>query len=556
MFARCLSRDRQPISLTPLTPLLILAVGTAGLMFGLLPRFRYTGLVAVAAGLGTLGALLLLALSLPTRAVLSPWGPAGLFAVGLALAADPLAWLYAMAVVVVMLAVVVTSLGRPGGQRVGTRAAVLVMTIASLISIFSGNLLTRIIAWVLLDVVYFLTLIFLGEGETIEPKAVLNLALNSTGTLLAVAAAVLISRTSTTISLLDAALTPQSTLLITLAAVFRLGLFPLHLGLSSEVDIRQGLGALARLLPAIVALETVSRLAVFGIAAPLLPWLTVFAAAAALVGALQLWSVPDPRRGIAYIIIAQSGVALLAALWGGLQGALAITAITLSLALGSALIFLANGHSEQQPWPTVLPLIGGLAMAGAPLTVGFLGVAHLYGSLALAGGWAWLVLLVVVVAQVILVAGLLYTIFWPGVPVEGEPAVVAIHYSGLSLPAILLVMLALFASVLAGALPAPGIGLLGFDGPPSIIGLVFVLLTVAAGFALWRFDTVLRDRFSSLAGLPVASLGRLDWLYRLVWGGIRGLGTIIDNLGGVLEGEGALLWALVAGVLVWLLWKG
>ena len=61
---------------------------------------------------------------------------------------------------------------------------------------------------------------------------------------------------------------------------------------------------LTRLLPAIVALETISRLAVVGIAAPLLPWLTLFAAAAALVGALQLWSVPDPRRGIAFIIIA------------------------------------------------------------------------------------------------------------------------------------------------------------------------------------------------------------------------------------------------------------
>jgi len=541
---------------TPLTPLLILVVGTAGLMFGLLPRFRYTGLVAVAAGLGTLGALLLLALSLPTRAVLSPWGPTSLFVVGLALEADPLAWVFAMAVVVVMLSVVVTSLGRPGGQRVGTRAAMLVMTLASLVSIFADNLLTRIIAWALLDVIYFLTLISLGEGEKVEPQAVLNLALNSAGTLLAVGAAVLISRTSATLSLRDAALTPQSTLLITLAAVFRLGLFPLHLGLSSEVNIRQGLGALARLLPAIVALETISRLAVFGIAAPLLPWLTVFAAAAALVGALQLWSVPDPRRSIVYIIIAQSGVALLAALWGGPQGALSITAITLSLALGAALIFLANGHDEQQPWPTVLPLIGGAAMLGAPLTVGFLGVAHLYGSLALAGGWAWLVLLVVVLAQIILVAGLLYTIFWPGVPMEGEPAVVALHYSGLSLPAILIVMLAVFASVLAGALPAPGVGLLGFDGATSVLGLVFVVITAGAGFALWRFDAVLRDRFSRLAGLPVASLGRLDWLYRLVWSGIRGLGAVIENLGGVLEGEGALLWALVAGVLVWLLWKG
>ena len=281
--------------MTPLTPLLILIVGTAGLMFGLLPRFRYTGLVAVAAGLGTLGALLLLTLNLPARATLSAWAPAGLFAMGLVLEADALAWVFAMAVVVITLAAVVTGLGRPGGQRVGTRAAMLLLALASLMSIFSDNVLTRVVAWALLDIIYFITLLFLGEGENVESQAVLTLAINSTGTLLALGAAVMISRTSPSLSLRDAALTPQSTLLITLAGVFRLGLFPLHAALPTEVDIRQGLGALARLLPVIVALETVSRLAVFGIAPSLRLWLTLFAALAAVVGALQLWSVASRK---------------------------------------------------------------------------------------------------------------------------------------------------------------------------------------------------------------------------------------------------------------------
>ncbi|MCC7359133.1 MAG: hypothetical protein IT317_06635 [Anaerolineales bacterium] len=525
-------------------------------MFGLLPRFRFTGLVAVTAGLGALGALLLLTLSLPARATLSAWAPSSLFALGLVLQADALSWVFGMAVVVITLAAVVTGLGRPGGQRVGTRAAMLLLALASLMSIFSENLLTRVIAWALLDLIYFVTLLFLGEGENVESQAVLTLAINSTGTLLALAAAVMISRTSPSLSLRDAALTPQSTLLITLAGVFRLGLFPLHAALPSDVDIRHGLGALARLLPVVVALETISRLALFGIVPTLRPWLTLFAVAAAVIGALQLWSVPDPRRGVAYLIISQSGVALLAGLWGGPQGALALTAIGLSLGLGAALIFLGSGHDEMQPWPTMLPLIGGAAMAGAPLTVGFLGVAHLYGSLALAGGWAWLVLIAVAVAQVVFIGGLLYTIFWPGLPAEGEPAVIAVHYGGLSLPAILLIMLAFFAPVLASALSAPGVGALGFAGPTSVAGLVFVLLTTTGGVALWRFDAALRDRFGRLAGLPLVSLGRLDWLYRFAWSGIRGAGAVAEALGSVLEGEGAILWALVAGVLVWLLWKG
>jgi hypothetical protein len=56
-----------------------------------------------------------------------------------------------------------------------------------------------------------------------------------------------------------------------------------------------------------------------------------------------------------------------------------------------------------------------------------------------------------------------------------------------------------------------------------------------------------------LAGLSFINLTRLDWLYALVWNVLRSLGSLVDNVGAVLEGEGAILWALVVGVLAWLL---
>jgi hypothetical protein len=195
-------------------------------------------------------------------------------------------------------------------------------------------------------------------------------------------------------------------------------------------------------------------------------------------------------------------------------------------------------------------------MAGMPLTIGFMGVGYLYAGLAAAGGLAWLVLLVVLAAQAVLVAGLLHVAFWPDQPLEAEPAVVATYYGGLSAPAILLVLTALAAGVIAGALGVPGVEVFGLAGIRSASALVLVAVTVGAGIALWRFDALLRDRLVVLAGLPLASLGRLDWLYRGLWGAVRGLAAAIHQLAWVLEGEGALLWTLVAGVLVWLLWKG
>ena len=49
------------------------------------------------------------------------------------------------------------------------------------------------------------------------------------------------------------------------------------------------------------------------------------------------------------------------------------------------------------------------------------------------------------------------------------------------------------------------------------------------------------------------ALGQLRWLYQGVWGLMRSLGAVVDSLRAILEGEGAILWALVAGVLAWLL---
>jgi hypothetical protein len=167
----------------------------------------------------------------------------------------------------------------------------LLLTFAGMAAIFSDNLLTIIMAWAGLDLIYFLVLVLLGRSEGVELQAVLNLAFNVAGMLLAVGAALLISRESTALSLREAALSARSTLLITLAAVFRLGLFPLHLALPAEANIRQGLGTVLRLIPAAVALEVMARLAQFGFAPEARFWLTLFALAAALVGAAQLWAI-------------------------------------------------------------------------------------------------------------------------------------------------------------------------------------------------------------------------------------------------------------------------
>ena len=547
--------------MSPLTPVLALLLGAAALLLGLLPRFRFVGLVAVAGVTVAFVALLPLAFSLPARATLSAWGPDSLLNAGLGLEVDPLSWLFALGVVGVTLATLLTGLARAGGRRIAIRGVVLLLASAGLVSIFSGNLLTRVLAWAGLDLVYFLALVYFAEGEGLEPQAVLNLSFNSAGTLLAVAAALAISRTSDTLSLRDAALTSQSTLLITLAAVFRLGLFPLHLGLPTEINLSQGLGTMLRLIPAAVALETMSRLAAFGFTEPVRPWLTLFGLAALMAGAAQWWITDDPRRGMAYVIISQSGLALLGGLWGAGGGGSAVTlaAYSLALMLGAALIFLWNGHDEKRPWATALPLLGAATLIGAPFTAGFVGARNLYIGLLGAGGWGWLALGGVILAQTLLVAAALQTAFWPNQPLEGDSLAAAAYMSGLGLPALLLILAGLFAGGIGAAvLPqeAPPRGLIGLalSDTRSVIALALFVVATGGGLAAWRFERVARARLE-VVGRGLTLLARLDWLYRLVWSLIHGVGSLIQNLAAVLEGEGAVLWTLVAALLVWLLFK-
>ncbi len=157
------------------------------------------------------------------------------------------------------------------------------------------------------------------------------------------------------------------------------------------------------------------------------------------------------------------------------------------------------------------------------------------------------------IAQAILAAGLFYAIFWPGQPLEVEPALLAAYFGGLSLPALLLVLMALFTTVAGPIVLLQSLGLLGFSGFGSAAAVVLVGLTVAGGGLLWRYDTPVRERAGDLAGSSLAVLGQLNWIYQGVWGLLRWMGNAVDSLRAILEGEGAILWALVAGVLVWLL---
>ncbi len=147
----------------PLIPLLILVLGVGALALGFLPRFERTDVVASAAVLLALVALGLLPplRLLPVAATLSAWGPPVLLPLALTLLVDPLSWVFGMGILTLTLATLLSGVARPGGRRLFVRGAMLLLALAGLAAVFSDTLLTIILAWAGLDLIYFIVLVVL-----------------------------------------------------------------------------------------------------------------------------------------------------------------------------------------------------------------------------------------------------------------------------------------------------------------------------------------------------------------------------------------------------------
>jgi formate hydrogenlyase subunit 3/multisubunit Na+/H+ antiporter MnhD subunit len=536
--------------MSPLIPLAILLMGAGVLALTVLPRLAFTAPVALGGMVLAWGTLAALGLQLPASATLSSWAPVELLPVGLVLRVDGPAWLLGMGLASLALSALLTGLARPGGPRVPARTAMLALTFAGLTALFADNLVTLLMAWAGLDFIYFFTLILLARGEGVQPQAVLHLSFNSFGTVLMLAAAIVVSASASDLTLQAAVAQPSSTVLVTLAAVFRLGLFPLHLALPLDVEVRQGLGTLLRLIPTAVALDVIARLAALGFADVLRPWLTLFGVAAVVLGAAQLWSSDDVRRGLAHVIIAQSGLALLAGVWGGGQAGAAVVALALALVLGGGLFNLSHGFDAQRRWLSAFPGLGVAVLAGIPFTVGFSSLSGVYAAWQTAGGGLWLVLLVVALSQAFLIAALVRVLLWPGEPLEGGAMGMYGYLIGLALLATLAVAGGALGAQLAAWLNVAGLGFDFGNGLP----LAMIALSTLIGLGLWRFESIIRARTEAMASI-VLSLLRLDWLYRWLWGALRQIGNAVGGVAQVLEGEGAMLWALVVVLAIVLLFR-
>ena len=449
------------------------------------------------------------------------------------------------------------------GRRIHMSLAVqLGVLAAALLFVSSGNLLTAILTWVLLDVCILLRSttrpVIPGAATTAVEGQSRGLTL--IGAMLLLIALLPAGPTGPAQEFQNGTLPIESILLLALAALIRSGVYPFHIWLLG--DNRQEITVAERLLEQMV--PTLCGLWLLGWTYGLgrdyfllrLDVLALFLLAL-LGSAIAAWTAKTETDHHSFVLIASAGLAALTGVLTYDEGPTAMIWPTTAFALGGALWMV--GEQVWQGWGWPIPVsVGALTLAGVPLTPGFLAQPSL-ARLWAPGSIVQLLFVVFVVAQAFQIAALLRS--W-----EDVERTETMTLRGWDMFRLLAASIALgLPLAVAGFLPrtvaamasmpnaiAPTLG-----DPPSIVAKeaaiwITVALPLFMGFGLVWLRPKIWGRIGNGAG-QLHRLIRLDWFFNLGWWTLQHMTEVWGNATRVLEGAGYMGWLLVFILISYLL---
>jgi hypothetical protein len=342
-----------------------------------------------------------------------------------------------------------------------------------------------------------------------------------------------------------------------LAAVWQMGIFPLHLWRPLDCRLPAYTAALLHTAPALAGLSLLVRLvSATDVALSFGLPLTALGLLGLLVGVAMSWSVAaDKARAVAALALGHASIVLLVGMWAGGEALLLEARVLL---IGTGLLFLSTvaQNGDRPAWYTAGTMVAVAALAGLPFTAGFTGRAALYNAW-LADG-RFLLVLVSVLLHIPLLATAFY-ITWgkqPGAAAHG--VTLTSLRLGLLPPAVALPEREKWPGLLvAGALLLPAMALIKGSGLPLADVHFFtwpaLLVPAVAGVILLRYLPFLRETQMALrqvVGLDLP-LGRL---YGTVGRLLATAGSALRETAAILEGEAGLLWLILLLLLFWVAW--
>jgi NADH:ubiquinone oxidoreductase subunit 2 (subunit N) len=321
-----------------------------------------------------------------------------------------------------------------------------------------------------------------------------------------------------------------------LAAVVQLGAFPFHWWRPDGAGYVIGTAGLVAIAPSAAGAHFISRLATSesGGGALFMLLLTAFGLMGIIYGTGTFWSTLDKRLPpVRAIALSQIGVILLAGAWAS-AAAVTLLAQVLILAIGG--LFLGTTWPGRLSQADKLPMwVGVAAIAGVPLTAGFVGLSSLYGSQISEGS------LVLALVTALLM-----------VPVLAA-AILLVWEVGDSKQKTDISRLGKITALFAFSLPALGLVII----PSSIVvrdevsGWILILVSMLGAAAISWYMLRNPDVREALRGAFRFHLP-LKTTKRVAESVAAGANTVIRETAAILEGEGGMLWLLLLVVIFWL----
>ncbi|MRS04582.1 hypothetical protein EG832_15400 [bacterium] len=245
----------------------------------------------------------------------------------------------------------------------------MILTAVGLLSIYSQTFLAVIITWTIIDVVEFGILIKVTDQQKVHSAVVLEFITRVIGTVL-VMAALIFSNFHTAI--VDSAQYSRGVyLLILLGATLRLGVFPLHVPLTSSLPIRRSLGTILRFVGPLSVVAFLSQIQPQQQYATLTRFLFGIALIVGFYGAVKWISAKTELSGRPFWMLSFSGLILIRFLLGQVEGAIGLSIVMLT---AGGFVFLYSYSSRVN---LVAALFLALSLIGLP----FSPVAPIWGTL-------------------------------------------------------------------------------------------------------------------------------------------------------------------------------
>lgn len=321
-----------------------------------------------------------------------------------------------------------------------------------------------------------------------------------------------------------------------LAAVVQLGAFPLHWWRWAGGSYLIGTAALVNIAPSVAGAQFLTRLTTND--SDVGSVFTLLLAAFGFLGIIYSvglsWSKPDKRLVvIRAITLSQISLILLAGAWSSFAS---ITLLTQVLILAVGGLFLGITWPGRLSNYYKLPMwVGVAAIAGTPLTLGFMGISSLYAS-QISDSRLILALVTALLLTPILAASILQV--WE---------------SGKNKQPIVFPILGNVRLIFAFSLPA--LGLLSIpvslNGKSEVLSWILILVSTAGAIAISWYTLKVPDVRETLKGALHVKVP-MQMVKRIIRSVTAALSIVVRETAAILEGEGGMLWLLLLVVIFWL----